>query len=462
MRALAFLVLVFLIPGCANVNSIWRNRTVINDATYISKIVSVDAKQRVIISTRNNGGIMTCAEFAPDIFTVHSSGFSVDGDYGASTPNKNISLGIAQAMSEAGANIRRTQTVNLLAMSLYRTCERYLNGVIDKSEFISQARRDHQLMISTLAIEQITAFLQPPAPIVLLTGQTASKGESAVEILAEAKKSLTTANEGLTKAQDKYNSAVAEAPDSASDKECDSITEAEKKESCNSAKKELATAATAKEEAEKYYQAILNSAGSESKSVSASFNAQVISQTLQTKNVDANNSEFYKKILDTVKEIAAMGMKVDRADETCAFIIRMNSRDNPDQKAMLANCFDKLAEDVGESINQDNTKAEQVKQTSKKKPLRVFIQVSNDITKKTGEKINTILGSDSAYKIFSIETVRDFPASNEIRFFHPEDLNDAKKIQADITNVLPKVDVVKVPGYESRVPRGQMEIWISK
>ena len=92
---------------------------------------------------------------------------------------------------------------------MYRSCEAYAAGAIDKDEYNSQQRRYQNLMLSLLAIEQISgAIVAPPAG---LGGGKASgsvgesANEAAVELaqaetdLESAQKALNAANETKTK-----------------------------------------------------------------------------------------------------------------------------------------------------------------------------------------------------------------------------------------------------------------------
>ncbi|MFM9978797.1 MAG: hypothetical protein ACKVOP_12240 [Sphingomonadaceae bacterium] len=83
-------------------------------------------------------------------------------------------------MSESGATIERTQTINLLRESLYRTCERYLSGAITQEQMVVQAARDQRTMLGVLAIEQITRTVRPPSTIIV-GGSTSSSVAGALD-----------------------------------------------------------------------------------------------------------------------------------------------------------------------------------------------------------------------------------------------------------------------------------------
>lgn len=129
-----------------------------------SDVITVDAKQRHLImaTDRNGNNFRACAEAAPDAFTAFGSSFSLGGLFGA-TSNE---VKAANAFATTAATIERTQTINLLRESFYRTCERLLNRDIDQSQFAILAARDHRSMVAILAVEQLTGVVKAPATVI--------------------------------------------------------------------------------------------------------------------------------------------------------------------------------------------------------------------------------------------------------------------------------------------------------
>lgn len=152
------------LSGCANLQSIHRINTINpNGQTEV-----VGAKQRLIISVPNfhekgesigdgDPAFRICAEAAPDVFSISALGFSGEASQGISG-QFGAALGLSSA--ETGATIERTQTINLMRESMYRTCERYMNGGITKDTLVTQAARDQRAMIAFLAIEQLTGIVK--------------------------------------------------------------------------------------------------------------------------------------------------------------------------------------------------------------------------------------------------------------------------------------------------------------
>jgi hypothetical protein len=101
-----------------------------------------------------------CAEAPPDVFAAVNSSIAASGALNAKEKAQ-FAVGIA----EAAGTIERTQTINLLRESMYRTCERWLSGALTKDQFIIQAARDQRSMVAVLAIEQLTGAVKGKSTI---------------------------------------------------------------------------------------------------------------------------------------------------------------------------------------------------------------------------------------------------------------------------------------------------------
>lgn len=149
--------------GCAVMDSIhWKF-----PGPGDSQVFTTDAKQRHLIMTNDASAkpgekVRVCAEAAPDAFSAFSS--SLSGSLGIGSASRKADA--ASAFAETAATIERTQTVNLLRESMYRTCERWLSGALSKQEFLMLAARDHRSMIAVLAIEQLTGVVKPPSTVI--------------------------------------------------------------------------------------------------------------------------------------------------------------------------------------------------------------------------------------------------------------------------------------------------------
>ena len=188
------------LASCAEMNSIHRLRGV----NPLGQTQLIDAKQRAIVmvpnKTAENGDPMfrMCAEPSPDVFSIYALAATADGNIetnpaaaGGAPGQTKAGGSFAFGSSENASTIERTQTINLMRESMFRTCERYLSGAIDKGTMQIQAARDQRAMVAVLAIEQLTGVVKRKPTI----------------LSSEVQATLVTANKELTDQQvrDKKN-----------------------------------------------------------------------------------------------------------------------------------------------------------------------------------------------------------------------------------------------------------------
>lgn len=173
---------LMLVGGCAEMTSVYHR----NSMGAAPSIITVDAKQRHVFMTESTiggeKGLRICAEAAPDVFSALSASGGLSLDAKAQAGRGSLSV------TETAASIERTQTVNLLRESLYRTCERYLSNGNSKQTLIVQAARDQRSIVATLAIEQLTRM--PRAASTVIVAPSTSAGVSENAKLAELALSL--------------------------------------------------------------------------------------------------------------------------------------------------------------------------------------------------------------------------------------------------------------------------------
>lgn len=202
---------VCLLAGCtATDQTSFRHQPLTSSR---SSLTAIDAKQRVIIAAQTKAtetvtstgssqvvstvseGFRFCAEPSPDVFSVVAQAISGGGNFGQGADPKVIeaALNAAFSSSEQGATIPRTQTINMLRELMYRTCERWLNNELGDVEMPIQAARDQRLMVSILAIEQLTGAVTPK-PVTIGSASSASAGSSGADAtvrIDDAYKALT-------------------------------------------------------------------------------------------------------------------------------------------------------------------------------------------------------------------------------------------------------------------------------
>lgn len=215
MKLGAMAVVVTLLGGCANINSIYR------DVDVEGKAAAIDAKQRLVMSgTRSDGIPVICAEPSPDALSAYGS--SIAGTANSERAQLQVAMAIAE---QAGSIGLRTQSITLMRDSLYRVCEAYRSSALSPAEVYLLQRRFQNLTLGLLAVEQLTGTVK--AQQIALTNQggaaTGDNAEAETKALAEAKVRLIevqaeydkakikseTERKEVTKATNAHNAALA-------------------------------------------------------------------------------------------------------------------------------------------------------------------------------------------------------------------------------------------------------------
>lgn len=232
-----FLLIAATVSACAEFNSIYRSQPISTrgeTSQTAGRVITVDAKQRhlLVAPELDSENKLTkwrmCAEAAPDVFSAYAASLAAKG----SKSGGELSFG----SSETAATIERTQTVNLLRESMYRTCERYLSGGLEKEQLIVQAARDQRSLVAVLAVEQLTGAIRAKPTIISGPATSASivDGEKIAELIKEysgtrdqAKKDLAAASADFDKVKDKGKCAdIEKKPEDVADKDWSDCTTA--------------------------------------------------------------------------------------------------------------------------------------------------------------------------------------------------------------------------------------------
>lgn len=236
MKRISSIILtaIMLLGGCAEGTSIYHNRPVLGRGPLT---LTTDAYQRSLIITPENTKIRVCAEAAPDTFSVLSASLAAEGDV------VKKSARIAAAINQSGAVIERTQTINLLRESMYRTCERYLSGGISRETLIVQAARDQRAMVAVLAIEQLSRTVRPAATVISAATTSATISNPALtELIVDLRKDETSAKQALGHAATSFATAGGPATCATARPADDTgVIKQAAWDACDTAKTELAT-----------------------------------------------------------------------------------------------------------------------------------------------------------------------------------------------------------------------------
>lgn len=310
MRIVSCILLVVLVSGCARMTSIYRDEEIPRDE---AQILLIDSKQRAIVTAPNKSDIGSylsiCAEPPPDVFSAIATTLAAEA---SRKDTGEVAAKLGASLSENAATIERTQTINILRESMYRTCERYLSGAIGRTEFIVQAARDQQTMAAILAIEQITGVQKAQATAITTIAKASVGGVSkeAIETLEKARSAHLSAKE----ASDKKRS-EADAMDPAATT-CEAAVKSS--EENLKAKREACEAATAAEkktsDALDYYNTV-KSGVERMSSVSAESRGEFESAALKAA---ASSEAVAKQVVRIVEHVG----KFDDMGMTCVTLLR--------------------------------------------------------------------------------------------------------------------------------------------
>lgn len=300
--AVMFLIIPFL-SGCGNLNSIHHFLTVDEGTGAL-----VDIKQRAVlvsrkkIETTGNAGqtyppqmqTIVCAEPSPDALSAYAAELAAEGGI----PGK-VTAKLAGATQESAAFVGlRTQSIQLLRDSLYRLCEGYMSGALDKYQYDTLMRRYQRYMIALLGIEQLTGAMRAPSVTIQTQGKAVAAGE-----IADLRKEIEKIDEEIqekTKAKETLETDLKNEADSeekkAIQKEIDAVTKAieDKKSDKDDAEKGI------KEERKG-----LVAEGSATASVSG--------VGLPTSRSD----EHIQSVTEAVKEIVLEALRTDEIGQLC-------------------------------------------------------------------------------------------------------------------------------------------------
>lgn len=461
MRKILRYVAIFvclLLNGCLSKGDIFNHQSLSG-----SSITTMDARQRSILANNVKGinsnptFLRMCAEPFPDIFTVISSSLSAGLDAEASADQGKIASAkigaqIAQALKESGASIDRSQTVNLLNMSLYRTCERYMNGIIDEKELKIQAFRDQQAMVSILAIEQLTNLARPaPTKIILDSG------------FAEANTTIANSNQSvkntLIKATEEYEKALKlkeeELKNSKQKVKCDFDDTTQQKE-CDDAAINFNAASQAFIQAQMEYNKTSATSTSTGAQAGSAQSTNIVINDNRKPDGEFLNYHTVKHIADTVLELAKLGTKFDCHqylainDPSSQSFRKCDGTDKPDGAEVAIDKSDKVATLKAKECNLKDSE------------IKFYVQAKkncDECEKKAEESkvaLNTILHKRCERLVsYPIEFMDkdSMPNNNEIRYFD-DDKPAAEEIAAKLG--------VKAKQFNIKSSPHVIEYWVGK
>lgn len=142
-------------------------------------LLSVDAKQRVIIQGKRNGKTVICAEPSPDALVARAAVLSASGSFSGANGGSNGSASGGFGSQESAATIsHRTQSIQVFRDGYFRLCEAYLNGAIGPEQYEAVVTNLDTFINIAIAIDGMGNAAAAPG-VGIGTGNISFNGNSA-------------------------------------------------------------------------------------------------------------------------------------------------------------------------------------------------------------------------------------------------------------------------------------------
>lgn len=165
------------LAGCANLNTVHRNLALGNSTT--ANAVAIDGYQLPIFShlayqkpdgttvdaTGNKQVFVVCPNPPVEAISANSVAAALTNSFKAgqasksSTGSNDTQASLASAMAAASIGLR-TNSTTLLSYNATSNCLAYMGGATQDRKFMELARRNQQITLAILAIEQLTGVAQ--------------------------------------------------------------------------------------------------------------------------------------------------------------------------------------------------------------------------------------------------------------------------------------------------------------
>jgi len=319
-RRISLILTVLVITGCsANYNSIHHR---FHPGGVEAESMSIDAKQRVVIATHDSSSkaigadtYKICAEPSPDALSAFATSIQGNADLSSEKIQAAMKLQGALAQTETASYVGlRTQTIQLLRDGMYRLCEGYMSGALDKNSYNRLQRRYQNLMMGLLSIEQLTGAIVAPQ-VAISAGSAKSNDELSGKLEESYKDAVVKRSKSdkiLADATEKMNEAKKEldAAEPGTDLTKLEASLAEKQTELKKAQEEQANSvAVEKSFSELYEKSIYKSNDSVS-------TAGGTVQQLQQHNTSSNGSD-YEQLSKAVHNIVDTVVSKSFSDDEC-------------------------------------------------------------------------------------------------------------------------------------------------
>ena len=153
-------------------------------------VLSVDARQRLVLEGKVGGKRIVCTEPSPDAIVAQAAEFAASGS--SPLAGQVVNAKLAASSSETAASIGvRTETIQLLRDGYFRICEARLNGQIEEKEYVATLRFIDEFILTVVAIEALGGRVAAPAVLISANGKAIVSDQS---VTAESTPGTSAAN----------------------------------------------------------------------------------------------------------------------------------------------------------------------------------------------------------------------------------------------------------------------------
>lgn len=343
-RILLALALGFQLAGCANWSSVYRDFSV-DDGTG----AMVDIKQRAVIASTHKvttkkgeeeittSKVIVCAEPSPDSLSAYAAELSAE----ASIPDK-AALQLAGALQESASFVGlRTQSIQLLRDSMYRLCEGYMSGALDRAQYEILVRRYQKYMVALLGIEQLTGVVRAPTVTINTQGS------------AEAARSIDSLKEQISAIENKISTLGAENKSLVEEKAKSDTADERKQEIELLIKENKASIDSFAKDKESIQKGIESARGLVAK---GSATAQVSNFGVPSPRSDAH----VQAVVNSVKEIVLSVVNTDDLGQLCFSYLRDQAEENNKLAIACQQYFDNLNRAIPIQIKAAEARVEEI------------------------------------------------------------------------------------------------------
>lgn len=140
-------------------------------------VLSVDARQRLVLQGEVDGQRIVCTEPSPDAIVAQAAEIAASAN--GPLAGGNAAARLAGGFSESAGSIAlRTQTIQLLRDGYFRICEARLNNQIDKKHYEATMMFIDEFIATVAAIEALGGMVQSPSLAINANGSATASDTS--------------------------------------------------------------------------------------------------------------------------------------------------------------------------------------------------------------------------------------------------------------------------------------------